>query len=91
MHFYLVLDRVKKTIRGSGQDSPGPFIVFGLYDGESISFLKQYVDCNFNMTWSYVGTCIEANKFSGLYGDGEREYGSFQFHVREKPDIPVDV
>lgn len=44
MNFELEYDEPASTIRGSGWDNGGIFIVIGLFDGQTIGFVKSYSD-----------------------------------------------
>ena len=82
MNFELEYDEMASTIRGSGRDAVGAFIIVGLFDGQTIGFVKSYSDGSQRGTqWTYIGQRCDAAQdlmvFTGGWGKNAKQYGTF--------------
>lgn len=80
MSFELEYDESESTIRGSGRDNVGPFVILGLFDEQSIRFVKTYSDGSRREQWTYIGQRCDAPNsmvFKGGWGTNGKQYGPF--------------
>ena len=80
MSFELEYDEKKSTIRGSGRDNVGAFVILGLFDEQSIRFAKTYTDGGQMEQWTYIGQRHDAPNsmvFKGGWGTNGKQHGSF--------------
>ena len=80
MSFELECDEVASTIRGSGSDNLGTFTVIGLFDEQTIRFVKSYSGGGQRWQWTYVGQRRDAQNpmiFQGGWGTNGKQYGTF--------------
>jgi len=77
--FSAMIDEAAHTITGSGHDGPGAFVIGGVLVGNEVRFIKQYINCNGNIAWKYVGKRLEPKGnvflFSGGWGQGAKQHG----------------
>jgi hypothetical protein len=54
-------------------------------DDTRLCFLKQYINCNGNATWSYTGKRLEKGPqgFGGQWGDGKQKIGWWTLWVSQ--------
>src|SRR5258706_9106106 len=80
MSFELEYDELESTIRGSGRDNVGPFVILGLFDGQSIRFVRTYSDGSQREQWTFIGQRCNAPNlmvFKGGWGTNGKQYGPF--------------
>ena len=82
MSFDLECDELTSTIRGSGRDNVGSFVILGLFNEQTIRFIKSYSDGSQREQWTYIGqrcACDAQNLmvFKGGWGTGGKQHGSF--------------
>ena len=80
MSFELEYDEQQSTIRGSGRDNVGAFVILGLFDEQSIRFAKTYTDGSQIEQWTYIGQRCDAPSamvFKGGWGTNGKQHGSF--------------
>ena len=80
MSFILEYDELGSTIRGSGRDKVGSFIIVGLFDKQIIRFVKSYTDGSQRGQWVYVGQRYDSPDlmlFKGGWGTDGKQHGTF--------------
>jgi len=80
MSFELEYDELASTIRGSGRDNVGSFVILGVFNEQTIRFIKSYTDGKHREQWTYIGQRCGAQNlmvFKGGWGMGGKQYGSF--------------
>ena len=80
MSLELEYDESESTIRGSGHDNVGSFVILGLFDEQSIRFVKTYSDGSQREQWTFIGQrrgCDAPNMmvFKGGWGTNGKQYG----------------
>lgn len=81
MNFDLEYDELASTIRGSGRDTIGAFTIVGLFNGQTIGFVKSYSDGSQRGTqWTYIGqehVARDLTLIKGGWGKDAKQYGTF--------------
>jgi len=80
MSFELEYDELASTIRGSGRDNVGSFVILGVFNEQTIRFIKSYTNGKHREQWTYIGQRCGAQNlmvFKGGWGTAGKQYGSF--------------
>lgn len=91
MKFPIKYDEMLQTIEGNGSDHAGAFEIFGVFDGCTMTFTKQYN----SWKWDYSGNVIEQDETSydvaGTWGLDGVKYGSFTACCASQEQAPLTL